>query len=211
MSDEGFPVAEPPFEADATAAVTGVLLAAGTSGRFGGANKLLEPLGGDPIVRHAARTLVGADLADVVVVLGYEAEAVAAALADLPVRTVGNDAFREGQSTSVRRGLDAVDADAEGVVFALGDMPAVGPEAVDALVAAFSAEVGDPLVAAFEGRRGNPVLFGRRQFDALAAVEGDTGGRSVLLDADGTTLVETGDPGVTRDVDRRADLREFSG
>lgn len=211
MSGEGFPVVEPPFAADATAAVTGVLLAAGTSSRFGEANKLLEPLDGDPIVRHGARTLVETDLADVVAVLGYEADTVAAALADLPVRTVRNEAFRAGQATSVRRGLDAVGADAEGVVFGLGDMPAVDPSTVDTLVAAFSAGAGDPLVAAFEGRRGNPVLFGRRHFDALAAVEGDTGGRSVVLESDGTTLVETGDPGVTRDVDRRADLREFTG
>jgi len=48
--------------------------------------------------------------------------------------------------------------------------------------------------------------FGRGYFDRLAAVEGDTGGRSVLFEAPETRLVETGDPGVVRDVDRPGDL-----
>lgn len=212
MNDRELPVVEPPFDRrNEGVTVAGVLLAAGTSSRFGEANKLLEPLECDPVVRHAARSLVEASLSEVVAVLGHEADAVEAALGDVPVRTAKNSDYREGQATSVRRGLSAVDPGVDGVVFALGDMPAVRPDTVETLIAAFAAGAGDPVVAAYEGRRGNPVLFGRDHFDRLSAVEGDTGGRAVLLDADGTTLVETGDPGVTRDVDRREDLRELSG
>ena len=93
-------------------------------------------------------------------------------------------------------------------MFALGDMPAVRSATVDALVAAYRAEVGDALAAAYQGQRGNPVLFGRRHFDALADVDGDTGGRAVLLESDDAALVETGDPGVVADVDEPGDLSD---
>lgn len=223
MTDRSFPVVEPPFDGDpSTVAASGVVLAAGTSSRFGAENKLLATVDDEPLVRHAVESLLAADLDEVVVVVGYEAKRVQTAVDDLveaaetPVRIVENEDFATGQASSVRRGVDAVAESAaddsagrdsaDAVLFALGDMPDVRPETVETLVAAFAAGVGDPLVAAYEGARGNPVLFGRDYFDRLTDVEGDTGGREILLDAPGTTLVETGDPGVRRDVDRPGDL-----
>lgn len=210
----GFPVVEPPFDGDpATVRVPGVLLAAGRSARFGDANKLLATVDGDPLVRRAVAPLLAAPLDEVVVVVGHEADAVRAAVDDVAVRVVENPDYEDGQAASVRRGVEAVASasddespDPDAVLFALGDMPDVSPDTVGALVAAFAADAGDPLVAAHEGTRGNPVLFGDRFFDGLADLAGDTGGRSILRDAPETALVETGDPGVRRDVDRPADL-----
>jgi molybdenum cofactor cytidylyltransferase len=52
------------------------------------------------------------------------------------------------------------------------------------------------------------VLFDERHFEALEDVSGDAGGRELLLDGDRAAIVETGDPGVVRDVDTEADLDE---
>ncbi|MFB6155286.1 MAG: NTP transferase domain-containing protein, partial [Haloferacaceae archaeon] len=192
---------------DQTSTVAGVVLAGGTSSRFGDANKLLADFDGDPLVRHAVRTLLDAGLREVVVVLGYEADAVRRAVADLGVRTVRNPDYGDGLSTSVARGVRAVaDADADAVVFLPGDMPAVAPSTVDLLVDAYRAGLGTALAATYRGRRGNPVLFDRRHFDALLGVEGDVGGRPVLLGADRAGLVATDDPGVTADVDTTDDI-----
>ncbi|WP_280586065.1 nucleotidyltransferase family protein [Halorubrum sp. Boch-26] len=224
MTGEELPIAAPPFEGgDAVPPrVAGVLLAAGTGSRFGDANKLLASADGEPVVRRAARTLVDAGLDPVVVVVGHEAERVRAAVADLPVETVDNDAYETGQSTSVRAGIDAVREGAGGggasagrdgtgpavdaAVVGLGDMPFVDPETVESLVAAYAAGVGDAVAAAYEGDRGNPVLFDRRFFDRLADVDGDVGGREILLKDDASALVAVDDPGVRRDVDRPEDL-----
>jgi molybdenum cofactor cytidylyltransferase len=233
MTDEGLPVATPPFDVedagDATVAadageavgdaappqVTGVLLAAGTSIRFGDANKLLATVDGEPVVRRAARTLVDAGADPVVVVVGHEADRVRDAVADLSVKTVVNDAYEAGQSTSVRVGIDPVrggedgaggDPDVDAAVVALGDMPFVDPATVETLVAAYAADAGEVLAAAYDGERGNPVLFDRRFFDRLAGVDGDVGGREILLADDASALVAVDDPGVRRDVDRPTDL-----
>jgi len=223
MTDDGLPVVSPPFGAgepgrtDGADAprVAGVLLAAGTSSRFGDDNKLLATVDGEPVVRRAARTLVDAGVDPVVVVVGHEGNRVRDAVSDLPVEIVVNDAYEAGQSTSVRAGIGALgdtdtpgDADTppDAAVIALGDMPLVDPETVETLVAAYAAGAGDALAAAYDGDRGNPVLFDRRFFDRLVAVDGDVGGREILLESDASALVAVGDPGVRRDVDRPEDL-----
>lgn len=189
------------------ATVHGVVLAAGTSSRFGDRNKLLEPLDGMPIVSHATRTLLAADLHGVTVVVGHEADRVCAALDGLDVDVRVNEDFADGQSTSVATGVAAArDGDADAVLIALGDMPEVSVDTVDALVAAYRRDAGTALAAACDGRRGNPVLFDGRYFDDLAAVDGDVGGRAILLADDDAAAVETGDHGVLYDVDRPEDL-----
>lgn len=184
--------------------VGGVLLAAGESNRYGAENKLLAELDGEPIVRRAAETLVAADLDPVVVVLGADAARVRAAIEDLPVHVVVNPSYADGQSTSVAAGVDAVAEHVEAFVIALGDMPWVTPASVATLVDAYAAGAGDAIAAAHGGERGNPVLFDARYADDLRDLDGDVGGREILREHG--TLVETGDPGVRRDVDRPDDL-----
>lgn len=212
-TDVSLPVVDPPpdasartrnVEAGSDATVAGILLAAGRSERFGPGNKLLADIEGEPVVRRAARSLLSSWVDDVAVVLGHDGTRVGDALAGLDLRAVRNEAYDAGQSTSVRRGIEAVRDHAEAAVIALGDMPFVDPGTIDALVAAYDAGAGTALAAAHEGERGNPVLFDAVHFDDLAAIEGDAGGRSILL-AEGR-LVETGDPGVRRDVDAPEDI-----
>jgi molybdenum cofactor cytidylyltransferase len=215
MSDggsDGLPVVDPdhvdvPADRDAPT-VAGVLLAAGTGSRFRSGNKLLATVDGEPVVARAARSMLSA-LPAVVAVVGHDADRVGAVLSAVDdggrLAVVGNPDYREGQATSVRAGVRAA-GDADAVVIALGDMPRVTPETVGALVRAYRGGAGTALAAAFEGRRGNPVLFDAEHFAALTAVDGDTGGRAVLLSGDRSALVETGDPGVCRDVDTVDDL-----
>lgn len=205
-----FPVVDPPSESPAAERrVVGVLLAAGRSSRFGAANKLLATVDGLPVVRHAAWSLrQGTD--HVVAVVGYEADRVRAAVEiDLGPATdvVENGDWHAGQGTSVAAGASvAADCGADAAVFALGDMPWISPDSVTALVDAYRAGQGDALAAAVDGKRGNPVLFDSRSFDALSALEGNAGGFVVFTGSDDAALVETGDPGIRRDVDRPSDL-----
>jgi molybdenum cofactor cytidylyltransferase len=185
--------------------VVGVLLAAGGSSRFGERNKLLAEIDGEPLARHAARTLLDSRVSPVVAVLGHQSNAVRDALADFDVAFVANDAYEHGLSTSVERGARAAaDGDAAAAVFLPGDMPFVDSATVDLLVDGFAGGVTDAMAAAYEGQRGNPVLFGADHFDALCAVDGDVGGRDILLD-DGV-LLETDDAGVVTDIDTQDDL-----
>jgi molybdenum cofactor cytidylyltransferase len=201
--------------------ILGVLLAAGTGSRFDddaesrrhAENKLLADLDGQPIVAHAGRTLTESSLDAVVAVVGHESERVTSALPE-EIEAVVNPEYEQGQSTSVRRGIAAArERDAEAGLFALGDMPRVGVETVDTLLREYRGSAcGDAGIVAprYDSRRGNPVLFDSQFFDALAAVEGDTGGRD-LLESEPVAWVEVEDSGIHRDVDTSADLRALRG
>lgn len=202
-----------PNDRDAAASPTvgGVLLAAGESSRFERGNKLTATVDDVPIVRRAAETLVESQVDEVVVVVGHEADAVRSALASLDLSFRTNERYAEGQSTSVRVGVDAArDRGWDATLFALGDMPFVVPETVDALIEAYLAGRGTVLAPAYEGKRGNPALFDAAHYDALAAVTGDRGGRRLIEEHEDSALVEVDDPGVTRDVDYEADLEKYT-
>jgi molybdenum cofactor cytidylyltransferase len=160
--------------------IAGIVLAAGASTRLGRPKQLLD-LAGKPVIAHVVERALAAGLDEVIVVTGGAGEAVAAALADAPVRIVANPAFRDGQSTSLIAGLrllpDAIDA----VVVLLGDQPGVDPADIGSVVARRREPPFPPIVmTAYGSQRSHPVLFGREVFPELLAITGDQGGRDVI-------------------------------
>ncbi|WP_458209863.1 nucleotidyltransferase family protein [Haladaptatus sp. NG-SE-30] len=191
--------------------IGGVLLAAGKGERFEGGNKLLTPVDDEPLVRHSVQSLMCASLDEICVVVGYDADAVRDSLVDFDVSFRYNAEYAEGQSTSVRDGVAfAQERDWDAIVFALGDMPFVDSETIDALLDAYRSGTGTIVAASYDGKRGNPVLFGDKHFDALATVAGDRGGRRLIVEHEDSVLVETDDAGVTRDIDYVDDLKRFT-
>jgi molybdenum cofactor cytidylyltransferase len=179
-----------------------VLLAAGMSRRFGSPKQLFL-FDGRPLVRLMAEKALASRAAPVYVVLGAFREETLAALAGLPLHPVFNPDFAAGQSTSVRRGLEAASG-AEAILFLPVDMPFLTVETLDRLIAAWEKERPAAVVPTYDGQRGAPVLWDRRLFPNLAALEGDQGGR-VLLSRLDPLLVEV-DPHQGRDLDRPEDL-----
>jgi molybdenum cofactor cytidylyltransferase len=161
--------------------IAAVVLAAGRSTRMAGTNKLTAKLGGKPLVRIAAEQALASRAASVIVVTGHDRERVEAALAGLPVRLVHNPDFAQGLGTSLRAGIAAVPAEADGAVVCLGDMPRVDAGLIDRLIAAFAPDRGAlAVVPTIDGQRGNPVLWSRRFFPDLMAIEGDVGARQLI-------------------------------
>jgi molybdenum cofactor cytidylyltransferase len=188
--------------------IVGVLLAAGLGSRFTGGNKLLAPADsqGEPVVRGAAQRLVDSPVADAVAVLGHDADRVEDALSAVDISTVYNPEFDAGQATSVAQGVSwAREEDADAALFALGDMPWVAQATYASLVERWRGTGATIVVPTYEGTRGNPVVLAAEQFDALAAVSGDVGGRE-LIAREPVERVAVDDPGIHRDVDRRTDL-----
>ncbi len=174
------PRAEPP-RASGPRRLAAIVLAAGRSTRMGGSNKLLVPIDGKPMVRHAVEAAISAGIGEIVVVTGHMREEVEAALSGLPVRFVHNPRFSEGLSTSLKAGVKALSREVDGAFVLLGDMPRIGPEHLRALAAAFEPAAGRGIVVPVrDGRRGNPVLWGRAFFSTFAGLEGDSGARALI-------------------------------
>jgi len=158
-----------------------VILAAGRSTRMGGPNKLLAEIGGRSLIRIAAEQVLASRARPVIVVTGHQHESVEAALKGLDVTFVRNPNFADGLSTSLKTGLDAVPATVDGAVVCLGDMPQVSAALIDKLIGAFDPERGALIVVpTIAGKRGNPVVWSRRFFAELTALEGDVGARHLI-------------------------------
>ena len=174
-----------------------------------GTNKLLAPLSGEPVIARSVDAALASRAATVVVVTGHQAARLRAALAGRDVEFAHNRYYARGLSSSLRRGLSALDPAIEGALICLGDMPWVAPADLDALIAAF-ARANRPIcvpVPVRGRRRGNPVLWPARHFPALRALQGDVGARGLLRrHAREVARVEMRGAGVTRDVDTPADL-----
>jgi molybdenum cofactor cytidylyltransferase len=158
-----------------------VILAAGRSTRMGGPNKLLAELGGKTLVRIVTEQALASKAEGVIVVTGHQAEEVEKALQGLKVKFVRNPDFAQGLASSVKAGVAAVPAAADGAVICLGDMPLISARLIDRLIEAFAPDSGHLIaVPVSDNRRGNPVLWSRRFFAELMALDGDIGARHLI-------------------------------
>ena len=185
--------------------ISAIVLAAGRAMRMG-AQKMLLPVGGRPLVQHVVDTALRSSVAETIVVIGAEAEGVRAALAEHPVRIVENVDYELGMSTSLRAGLSAVRLDCEAVVVLLGDQPFVTAATIDLLIAHFR-EKGAPIVRpVVDGRPAHPVLMATGLFPEILALEGDVGAREILAaHCDEVELVAVDDTRSARDIDTPED------
>ncbi|MGU3493009.1 NTP transferase domain-containing protein [Xanthobacteraceae bacterium A53D] len=208
------PRAEPPAEDPAhPPAVAAVLLAAGRGTRMGGPNKLLEEVAGQPVVRRAAEAALASRAVSLTVVTGHEHARVEAALAGLPVSFVHNPDYETGMASSVRRGIAALPEGIAGALMLLGDMPLMTTAVMDLVIDAFAPERGRLIVVPVAGtQRGNPVLWSRRFFPELQALEGDTGARRLIAaHAEAVHEVSVTDAGLFLDVDTPEALAQARG
>ncbi|GIL00228.1 MAG: 4-diphosphocytidyl-2C-methyl-D-erythritol kinase [Alphaproteobacteria bacterium] len=191
--------------------IAAVILAAGRSTRMG-ANKLVATLDGRPVVAHVADAALASSAAEVVAVVGHEAERVRACLAGKALRFVDNPGHAGGLSTSLVAGIGAVCEDCDGAVVLLGDMPRISAAMIDRMIAAAEASAADAvIVATHGGRRGNPVLWPRCHFKRLMQATGDSGGRALIGElGDRVVAVELGEA-AGFDLDTPAELAEAGG
>ena len=173
--------------------ITGVILAAGTSTRMG-RPKLLLNLGGLPVLQHVLNAAAASPLDEILVVMGPEAGDVASALSVPPsARLVTNSEFAEGQSTSLRAGLQAAGPGSLAAVIMLGDQPEVRPGALAAVVGEFGRRPGPVLQAAYRGRPAHPTLLARAIWSEVISGTADEGARAwIKLHPGARRLVEVG-------------------
>jgi molybdenum cofactor cytidylyltransferase len=195
--------------------IAAVILAAGNSSRMRAVdqsiNKLLQPLGDRPMVRHVAEAALASAASDVVVVTGNEKAGVTMALRGLPVTFADNPDYSKGLSTSLISGLNVLPEDCDGAVILLGDMPAVNSLLLDRLIAAFDpSEDRSIIVASHGGRRGNPVLWARRFFPEMRELSGDAGARALFAPYAGLICeVEAGSDAPLTDIDTQEALSAY--
>jgi molybdenum cofactor cytidylyltransferase len=165
--------------AEALPAVAGVLLAAGSSSRMG-SNKLLLEMGGESIVRRAARRALAAGLDPLIVVLGHQAELSGDQLRGLPCSPLINTDYEKGIASSLRTGVAGLPATVAAAVVLLADMPLVTVEMLAAIVARYRGTGCRLVISDYQGVTAPPMLYDRALFDELLAGGDGRRGRQVV-------------------------------
>lgn len=185
--------------------LTGVVLAAGTSRRMG-CPKLLMPWEGDTVLGRTLTKAITGGISPLTVVCGAQAELVAAEAVVKGLPWLLNKDYAQGQSTSLICGLEFV-LPGSGVMFILGDMPAVSPQSYKALADAYCESRALIVVPVnSEGRRGNPTVWAPELFAELKRLSGDIGAREILEKYRAQTqLLPRDDSGLYTDIDTPED------
>lgn len=207
------------MNADMNAGMSGqvwaVVLAAGQSRRMGGGTpKVLELVGGEPMVCRAVRAALRAGVDGVVVVAGPEPQRVAEAVRQaartapaVPVQVRPNPGFASGMAGSLQQGLASLPDEAGAALVVLADQPLVGPELLRQVM-----QAGRHACAAAcrypDGHPGPPCLLKRKLWPKVMNLQGDQGARTVLRELGGRLALVACPPVELLDVDTPEQLAE---
>jgi len=169
--------------------ISALVLAAGESKRMPGKNKLLLPFAGKTIVECTVDAVLQAEVDDVILVLGYEAEKIQKVVGDRPIKIIYNPDYRNGMAGSIHGGLKTLAPrfslknlfKKAGVMICLADQPLIQSAELNLLIAAFSQTKKKSIaVPAFKGQRGNPVIFDLRYRAEMLTLKGDAGCKPII-------------------------------
>ena len=168
----------------------------------------------------AVDAALASGLAPVMVVVGYRADDVRAALSRtsqssrthvgvnsemLAVEVVENAEWEEGIASSLRTALTALTprADVEAVCVGLADQPQVSAEAYRQV----AATRGELVIPTYDGHPGNPVKLARSLWPEALALRGDVGARALARDR--AVRIDCTGTGSAADVDTLEDLERL--
>ncbi len=164
---------------------------------------------GKSFVETCVDNLQAANVDEIVVVTGYRAKDVRAALALKSVRCVDNPDFKIGMGASIKRGVEAASPGSTAFLIALADQPQIGPGLIDQIITRYTR--GDSLVVVprYSGRNGHPVILSSRLRQEIFDMDEAAGLRQVIYaHRDRTAQVDVSSEAVLLDFDYPEDYQK---
>jgi molybdenum cofactor cytidylyltransferase len=191
--------------------VSGLILGAGASQRFGEPKQLL-PFAENTLLGWVVSQAQRADTLDeTIVVLGRSAEEIRERVDFGNTRVVENPVFTEGCASSYRAGISALDSRSEAIMIILGDQPGITPEIINRVADEWrQSDAPIALCVYEEGRKGHPMIFARSLFDQLEVLHGDKAAWK-LVDANAGAVLEVHLPlPFPQDINTREDFERIA-
>jgi molybdenum cofactor cytidylyltransferase len=169
--------------------ISGLILGAGASQRFGPPKQLLPYRGTTMLGWVVDQAQRAAGLDEVVVVLGRAADQVREQVDFGDARVVENPVFGEGCSSSYRAGIGALNSASAAIMIILGDRPEVTFEIIDRLANEWREQDAPIALCSYQGRKGHPMIFAKSMFAQLMDLHGDKAAWK-LVDANASLVQE---------------------
>jgi molybdenum cofactor cytidylyltransferase len=189
--------------------ISAILLAAGESRRMGDFKQLL-PFHGKTFVECCVDNLLATSLDEVIVVTGHRHAEVEQALASRQIRLAFNAAYRTGMSSSIQRGVQALDEKTSAILIALADQPQIHSSLISKIIAAHQAERPLLVVPVYDQRRGHPIILDARLRDEILAIDPAQGLRQLVqVHREQTLFLEMTSDSILLDFDYPQDYQKF--
>lgn len=160
-----------------------IILAAGASTRLGRSKQTL-PYQSSTLLKHTIKEALDAAVGPVIVVTGANEKEVAEHIREEPVTMVHNKEHREGIASSIKTGIHEIQIrynDCTSIILMVCDQPHINKNILQSLVET-SRATGKPITAsAYKDTIGVPALFDKTFFPELLSLQGDEGGKKVIL------------------------------
>jgi molybdenum cofactor cytidylyltransferase len=156
-----------------------IVLAAGSSSRFGSAKQLVR-VAGRPLLHTAVARAAEVAGTAVIVVLGAHAAELTPLLRHTQASVVINRDWREGMASSIRTGVARLPPSCTAALVLLVDQAAVTAEDLKRLVSAWRRQPEYIAAARYGTTTGVPAIFPRSTFPDLQSLRGDVGARALL-------------------------------
>jgi broad specificity phosphatase PhoE/CTP:molybdopterin cytidylyltransferase MocA len=181
--------------------VCGLVLAAGRSSRMGRYKPLLA-IDGVTAIERIIDTLSEVGLQQPVVVTGYNRESLLPILIKKNVDIAYNKDFDKGMFESLKTGLRACKAPADGFLLMLVDIPLVTPDIINLILEKHREYPDRFIVPCFQGKKGHPLFIPSKYKDEIISYEGEGGLKAITSKYEAEMIrLEVGCESVVLDMD----------
>ena len=186
--------------------VSAIILASGYSKRMG-RDKLLLKYRGKTLIQKTIDTILQYEFSEVILV-AREEEIIEIGNRN-GIKVIKNDNAAKGISESIKLGvMEAMKTD--GYMFFTGDQPLMDVETIQLLMNCFIENKNLIIVPRYNEKRGNPFIFPRRYADELLALQGDSGGRSIInKHLESVKFLEVKNEWLLSDIDTEEDYKRL--
>ncbi len=161
--------------------ISATILAAGSSQRMHGKNKLLLPFKDKTLINTVCQTIIDSHLEPVFVVTGFENKKVSKSLPHSIDKIIYNKDWQKGMAQSINKAIISLPKNIDGNMIILGDMPLIKVETIEILIEAFLRYNGKKIIYANHlGKQANPVIFPKKYFNEILLLDGDIGCKNII-------------------------------
>lgn len=188
--------------------ISAILLAAGESRRMGEFKQLLM-VAGKTFIEHCVDTLLASSADEVIVVTGHRESDLRQKLQSRQVRFAYNPDYKEGMSTSIKRGVEAA-SESDAVLITLVDQPLIDVDTIDQLIEVYSKDRPLIVVPRYDGRNGHPIIMDMKLREEILSMDTAQGLKPVReAHAEEVIYVEVASESVLIDFDLPEDYRRI--
>lgn len=188
-----------------------IILAAGSSARFGSTKQLLH-FNNKTLLQHVIDEAVNAGAASIVIVTGANANEITKNTNhDEQVEIIYNENWQQGMASGIVAGVNkliTLNNDIENIIIAVCDQPFVSSTLFRQLYQTQNESAQHIVACAYAGTIGTPALFTQKYFKALLSLTGDEGAKKILK-ANAGDVVTVDFPQGAIDIDTQKDYKDL--